>query len=91
MTRKIAISVPDDVAARLDRERNVSAFIAETIRQRMTGERVRETLRQAGFSVTVEGVEQAGRELDELHRRVTPRLRREAAALQARLRSGQPG
>lgn len=90
MTRKIAISVPDDVAARLEREPNVSAFIADTVRWRMTGERVREALQGAGFAVSDEGVSRAAQSLDDLHRGVTPDLRGEAAALRSRIRSGRP-
>ena len=90
MTRKIAISVPDDVAARLEREPNVSAFIAETVRRRMASEHVREALQEAGFAVSEEGVGEATQTLDALRRRVTPQLRREAAELRSRLRSGRP-
>jgi hypothetical protein len=90
MTRKIAISVPDDVAERLDREPNVSAFITESLRRRMAGERVRDTLSGAGFTVSDEGVDQAARELDELRSGVTPQLRQEAAELRDRLKSGRP-
>jgi hypothetical protein len=90
MTRKIAISVPDDVAVRLEREPNVSAFIADTVRRRMAAEHVRKALQDAGFAVTDEGVDRAAQDLNELQRGVTPQLRREAAALRSRLRSGRP-
>jgi hypothetical protein len=90
MTRKIAISVPDDVAERLDRETNVSAFIAETIRRRMVSERVRQTLSRAGVTVNDEGVARAVTELDELHAAVTPELRRQAADLRAKIARGRP-
>ncbi|HEV2087611.1 MAG TPA: hypothetical protein VGR21_04805 [Cryptosporangiaceae bacterium] len=43
MTRKIAISVPDDVAARLDAEGTgrVSAYITAAVRQQMSHEAAR--------------------------------------------------
>ena len=85
MTRKIAISVPDDVADRLDREPNVSAFIAETVRRRMVSERVRQSLARAGFTVSDEGIARATAELDELHASITPELRRKAAEVRARI------
>src|SRR5689334_23302056 len=44
MTKKIAISVPDDVAARLEREPNVSAFVTEAVRTRMDAEEVHRKL-----------------------------------------------
>lgn len=89
MTRKIAISLPDDVAQRLDREPNVSAFIAETIRRRMVGERVREALARAGRAVSDEDLACAAAELDGLHASITPELRHRAAEVQARIRSGR--
>ncbi|TDC42625.1 hypothetical protein [Micromonospora sp. KC213] len=81
MTRKIAISVPDDVAERLAEEPNVSAFITESVRQRMAGERTRRALRQAGFRLSEDGVAEAGRTLDEAQAKITPELRAKAAAL----------
>ncbi|MFC4146890.1 hypothetical protein ACFO0M_11580 [Micromonospora mangrovi] len=81
MTKKIAISVPDDVAERLAEEPNVSAFITDSVRQRMAGERTRRALRQVGFRLSEEGLAKAGRTLDEAQARITPDLRAEAAAL----------
>ncbi|MEO3779747.1 hypothetical protein ABGB16_23480 [Micromonospora sp. B11E3] len=81
MTRKIAISVPDDVAERLAKEPNVSAFITESVRQRMAGERTRRALRQVGFQLTEAGLTEAGRKLDEAQAKITPELRAKAAAL----------
>jgi hypothetical protein len=89
MTRKIAISLPDDVALRLDREPNVSAFIAESVRVRMAAENVREGMTAAGFGLTDEGRVRAAGELDALHAAVTPELRSQAAELQARVKRGR--
>jgi hypothetical protein len=91
MTRKIAISVPDDVAARLEREPNVSAFVAESVRIRMAAESVREAMTAAGFALTPQGRASAAAELDALHAGVTPELRREAAELKSQLRRGRAG
>jgi len=90
MTRKIAISVPDDVADRLDREPNVSAFITETVRRRMVSDRVRDSLVHAGLSVSDEGITRASAELDDLHAGITTELRRQAAEVRARISRGRP-
>jgi hypothetical protein len=91
MTRKLAISVPDDVAARLDRESNVSAFITEAVRVRIVAEDVRSALTAAGFVLSDEGIDRAGEELDLLRATVTPELREQAAELRARIARGRPG
>ena len=90
MTRKIAISVPDDVAERLDREPNVSAFITESVRIRMTSESVRSEMRAAGFTLSEEDIARAAAEYDALMAGVTPELRRQAKELQERIKRGRP-
>jgi hypothetical protein len=89
MTKKIAISVPDDVADRLAREPNVSAFVTESVRRRMSAERVRSAMTNLGITLTDEGVANAGRKLDELQASITPELRRQAAELRARIETGR--
>ena len=37
MTKKIAISIPDDVAEKLGEIDNVSAYVTEAVRRRMRG------------------------------------------------------
>lgn len=91
MTKKLAISVPDDVAARLDRESNVSAFITEAVRVRIAAEDVRTALKAAGFELSDQAVARVGAELDQLRRSVTPELRKEAADLRERIARGRPG
>ncbi|MFI6238291.1 hypothetical protein ACIBEF_00260 [Micromonospora sp. NPDC050795] len=81
MTKKIAISVPDDVAERLAKEPNVSAFITASVRGLMAGERTRQALREVGFVLTDAGLAEAGRKLDEAQAKITPELRAKAAAL----------
>jgi hypothetical protein len=56
MTRRFSISLPDDVAAELDRIDNASAYVAEAIRQRRCRENTRQVLADAGYGVTDEGV-----------------------------------
>ena len=89
MTKKIAISVPDDVAARLEREPNVSAYVTESVRIRMNAEDVRRKLIAAGFDITEEGVAQAHAEMEAARAKITPELRRQAAEIQARIRRGR--
>ena len=90
MTRKLAISVPDDVAARLERETNVSAFVTEAVRVRMAAENVRRSMVAAGFGLSDEDLAVVGNELDALHASITPELRREADDLRVRIGRGQP-
>jgi len=81
MTKKIAISVPDDVAERLAKEPNVSAFVTEAVRRQMAGERTLMALRQAGFQITEAGLAEADRKLVDAQAKITPELRTEAASL----------
>ena len=55
MTVKLSISVPDDVAAWLNEQFNVSAAVTEAVRAHMHAVRTDEVLRAAGFAVTEEG------------------------------------
>ena len=57
--RKLSISVPPDVAARLDREDNVSAFITNTVRARVRAEEMTAILRDRGMVPTSDGVARA--------------------------------
>jgi hypothetical protein len=59
MTRKLTISLPDEIAERLDREKNVSAFVADSIRRRMDAEHSRRVLTQLGFDLSDEGIADA--------------------------------
>ena len=77
MTKKITVSLPDDIAERLSHEDNASAFVAESIRRRMLGETVRRQLREAGINVTEEGIAKAAEEDRRLEERLTPEVRRE--------------
>jgi hypothetical protein len=83
MTKKIAVSLPDDVADRLSQESNVSAFVARAVRRQMAGEKTRELLARAGFVITDEDVAQVHAEMEQLKASITPELREQAARLQA--------
>jgi hypothetical protein len=58
MTKRITVSLPDDVAAYLDDAINVSAVVAEALRAHMErAAATEELLRAAGFDITAEGRE----------------------------------
>jgi hypothetical protein len=69
MTRKISISLPDDVAAVLDEVDNASAYVAEAVRQRAARESTRAMMRRHGYEVTDEGVAKWRDRLAALERR----------------------
>jgi hypothetical protein len=83
MTKKITISLPDDLAERLAQEPNASAYVAESLRRRVAGEKTREILRSVGFELTDEGLARADAEMEQLRASITPELRAQAAQLQA--------
>jgi Arc/MetJ-type ribon-helix-helix transcriptional regulator len=56
MTRRFSISLPDDVAADLDRVENASAYIADALREHRRRETTRSVLAEAGYPITEEGV-----------------------------------
>ncbi len=85
MTKKITISLPDDLAARLAQEPNASAYVAESLRRRIAGEKTREILRSVGFKLTDEGLARAREEMEQLKASITPELRAQAAELQAQV------
>lgn len=69
MTRRFSISLPDDVAAELDRVENASGYIAEAIRMRRRRERVRAVLADAGYEVTEDGIERMRHRVRDLEAR----------------------
>ncbi|HCT77985.1 MAG TPA: hypothetical protein DGT23_15600 [Micromonosporaceae bacterium] len=74
MTRKISITLPDEVAELLDKEENASAYIAEAIRLRQKRESVREFLARHGYTVTGEGMDRIGKRLADKKRRVAAKV-----------------
>ncbi|MDZ5443622.1 hypothetical protein U2F26_12885 [Micromonospora sp. 4G57] len=57
--RKLSISVPPDVAERLEREPNASAYLVEAARALMRREALTAELAHQGIQVTEEGVARA--------------------------------
>jgi hypothetical protein len=80
VAKLIAIDLPDGVAARLERESDPSAFIAEAIRRRMAAETTRRTLAQLGFDVSDEAMAAAAARIDEANAQITPQVAAEMAA-----------
>jgi hypothetical protein len=74
MSKRITINVPDEVAARLEREDNVSAYVTDAIRRRMRGETTREMLEAAGFRITDEGMQKWRERLAEGRKKMTPEV-----------------
>jgi metal-responsive CopG/Arc/MetJ family transcriptional regulator len=71
MTRRISISLPDDLAAELDAVDNASAYIAEAIRLRLRRETTRHVMVNAGYQVTEDGVQRMRERVRELEARRT--------------------
>ena len=63
MTRKLSISLPEDLAEHLDHVENASAYIADAIRLRLRAERTRAMLDRHGIQVTDAGVAAAAAKL----------------------------
>ena len=89
MTKKLTVSLPDDIADRLGRETNVSAFVAMAIRRQMDRERTIELLGQAGYDLTVGHAETGFDRLHDAQRQMTVDLRRQADDLLAGARRGE--
>jgi Arc/MetJ family transcription regulator len=90
MTKKLTISVPDEVADRLAQEDNVSAFITSALRRVMAGEEVRRRHREVGYEVPERWVEAARDDRERLEATVAqiPTERRaDLEAFSARLRA----
>ncbi|MEV0154251.1 hypothetical protein AB0H57_10990 [Micromonospora sp. NPDC050686] len=85
MSRRVTISVPDDVAEQLDAlpARQVSAYVTEALRRRRISDDMRAALRAAGHGEFPYDPEGATRRL--AARRVTPEMREAAIARVAEL------
>ena len=57
MTKKLSISVPDDVAETLAAQPNVSAFVTDAVRAHRARVGTQTLLTGAGYTVTSEGAE----------------------------------
>jgi predicted transcriptional regulator len=56
MSKRITVYLPDDVAARVERSSNASAFITSAVRNTIRREETERALSEAGIEVTAEGV-----------------------------------
>ena len=74
MSRRITINVPDDVAERLEKLSNVSAYVTEAVRLRMRAETTRAMLEAAGFQITEEGMQRWRERLAEGRAKMTPEV-----------------
>jgi hypothetical protein len=85
MTKKIAVSLPDDIAEQLKGKPNVSAYVAEALRRRLDGDEIRRRLAAVGRPITDEQVADARAEYDEMmaSARANPELQAAAAKLYA--------
>jgi hypothetical protein len=84
MTRRITVSLPDDVAQYLDKHPNSSAIVAEAVRARMErGAAVAAALRAAGFNLTDEGIASARGKLPRLTEQQRAESRRYLEAFEA--------
>jgi len=81
MTRKVTVSLPDDVAERLASERNVSSFVTDAIRRRMSHEKTMELLARAGYAIDDDAMDDAFAEVQDAERTMTASLRRHAQEL----------
>jgi post-segregation antitoxin (ccd killing protein) len=91
MTKKIAISIPDDVAERLaagDID-NVSAYVTQALRRQMIVEQTRKMLEDSGISVTRDGIDRWRRILDEKRANTTPEMWQELRDRLDRITSGE--
>lgn len=68
MTKRITISIPDDVAERIESEPNASRFVADAVRARLQAEKTRELLSQSGYGDLPHGI--VSEVEAELHRRL---------------------
>lgn len=85
MSRRVTISVPDDVAEQLDAlpARQVSAYVTEALRRRRISDDMRAALREAGHGEFPYDPQGAAQRL--ASRQVTPEMREAAIARVAEL------
>lgn len=89
MTKRITVSLPDDIAERLSRQSNVSAFVTESLRRRFAGLSMRETLTELGFTITDEDLAQARDERERQRAASTPEQRAAALKLANEVRAAR--
>jgi hypothetical protein len=89
MTRKIAISLPDDIADHLRDKPNVSAYVAESIRRRIDADYVHVRLLSVGLELTDDALSTARQEFEAARGAVDDDLRVAAAALHDQVRGSR--
>jgi hypothetical protein len=73
MSKRVTVNLPDDVADRLAREANVSAYVTDALRERMEREQTRTLLAEHGFPpITAEGVARARQRRLAASKQLTP-------------------
>jgi hypothetical protein len=72
MTQRVTVSLPDDVAERLEQEPNASAYVTAALREQMDREEVRSTLAEHGIHVTDDGLSRARTRIDAARAKMTP-------------------
>jgi hypothetical protein len=77
MTRRLTVSLPDDIAGRLDKESNASAYVTQALRRQMDREHTEGLLSAHGFVITPEGRAAARAKLDAARAQTTPAVRQE--------------
>ena len=81
MSKRVTVNLPADVADRLSREPNASAYVTAALRERIEREQTRSLLIEHGFPpVGDEGIARA-RERRRAATRLTPQRRAELARL----------
>jgi hypothetical protein len=89
MAKRVTVNLPDDVAERLNREGDASAFVADAVRARMRSEASRTMMEAAGFRFTDEGLGAARRRIEEGCGRMTSEVRAEGRRMLDDIRRGQ--
>jgi hypothetical protein len=72
MTQRVTVSLPDDVAERLSREDNASAYVTSALRIQMDREQTLATLASHGIEVTPDGLARARNRLETAKAKMTP-------------------
>jgi hypothetical protein len=78
-SRKISVSIPEDLADKLDGLPNKSEYVTEALRRRQRADSLAEVFSAHGVTVTAEGVEKMRSRLAGKARRRAAGLRQDAA------------
>jgi len=57
--KRVTVSLPDDIADRLEAVGNVSAYVAEALRAKMDDRTLRQVMEDRGLRITDSGVDRA--------------------------------